>query len=252
MAIKKTDAITPAGDIDALREQVAALSAQNDKMLDHLVEQQDELERLKAAQPVGDPVVDDSARMQADLDAELEALKREFADFPAIQMFERRAVAGRDASHKLRLVDEPGVMEDPTGTDRKWKLRFFDFGTEGRAFEATAEGYVKVKWTELRDAESLPVSDRKDEYVRKGDRGLEVLCKTPLKMFTYKRRRDALRQQGLLTSESKLKAHLANGSAAAAGKIEGMNADQVGSFIDKNTFMTIKKGETERVSAETL
>jgi hypothetical protein len=230
----------------ALREQVAAQAAQQDQILDYMAEMKTEIETLKA-QPAA-PVVDAASAQQKALDDEWAALREEFKDIPNIDIVEQRVLAGTDANTDIRLIDEPGMLVDPQATSRKWKLRWFNFATEGRSQRATQEGYVKVKWTELKDAESIATMERIDEFVRIGEKGKEVLHKIPLKLFAYKKKRDAARIQGMLSSESGLRDHLAANVARMAGNV-GDNADQAGSLIQGNkTFMVeIKKGEKETV-----
>lgn len=234
-------------DVDSLIEENVAMKAQQDQMLDMIVELKEKLEALEqhGTTPAGGPIVNAE---EVALNAELAALKEEFAEYPAIDLVERRVLLGADANNEIRLMDEPGLVEDPTGTARRWKLRWFNFAKEGRASQAEREGYIKVRWAELRSSESIGALERKDDYVRQGDRGLEVLCKMPLKLFDYKKRRDAARNQGLLTSESRLRDHL-SGNVAAMASRDGQNADQAGSFVHGKTFsLEIKKGETERVT----
>lgn len=233
---------------DALRAENDALRAQNDTVLDALIELQETVKRLEAGQVATKAVEQFDA--ETELDAELEALKREFKDYPAIDMLERRALVGAEANTELRLTDEPGLLEDPYGESRKWKLRWFNFGVEGRATKAAQEGYIKVTWAELRDGDGIATSNKSDEFVRQGDKGLEVLHKIPVKLFDYKKRRDAARRNGLLTSETQMRDHLSNSVSALAGRA-GDNADQAGSLVhDKARFnVSIKRGETERFTA---
>ena len=246
MAKQQTD---PTPDLTALTDENAALKAQQDQMLDMLVELREKLQTLETTGvPVVTPAVTDE---EAQLNAELAALKEEFKDFEGLEVFERRVLVGADANNEIRLLDEPSILQDPRGTLRTWKLRWFNFAKEGRASQAEREGYVKVKWAELQSAESIAsavAGERKDEYVRQGDRGLEVLCKMPLKLYDYKKKRDAARMGGVLTSEARLRDHLAGNVASLAGK-NGMNADQAGSLIHSKSFsMSITPGETETIT----
>lgn len=233
---------------EALKAAQIGQQAQNDLVLDSLIEMQEKMKRLEAGQSSTKAVEQFDA--EEELDQELEALKREFADYPAIDMLERRALVGAEANTELRLTDEPDLLEDPYGQSRKWKLRWFNFGVEGRATKASQEGYIKVTWDELRDGDGLATSARLDAFVRQGDKGLEVLHKIPVKLFDYKKRRDAARRNGLLTSEAQMRDHLSNSVSALAGRA-GDNADQAGSLLhDKARFnVSIKRGQTERFTA---
>lgn len=224
-----------------------ALKAQIDQVLDMLGEQQQTIETLRAAAAqaggVGAQVVQQDDAQSA-MDAELDALKAEFPDYPLIDVFERRVIEGKDASSELRLKDEAPLAEDPRGEKRRWQLRWFNFGKEGRAQQATNEGYVKVRWDDLQDREAVVSDDKSDGYVRKGDKGLEVLHKMPLKLYVYKKRRDAMGRAGLLTSESRLRDHMANSVAAHVGATGG-SADQAGSFAHGQIDLTITPGARE-------
>jgi hypothetical protein len=251
---KETKADGPAPDVAALqtenerlREQTVASEARQSQMLDMLAGMQEQLDAVQSRHADIAPKLAERDARQAELDAELDAIIRDNPDFPAVQVFERRALIGADASSEIRLHDEAGVLEDPQGTRRRWKLRWFNLSKEGRSSQAEAEGYVKVAWSELRSDESLGVLERKDEYVRKGDRGSEVLYKTLLSFYDHKKKRDALRMNGLLTSESRLRDHLSNAVAGQAGVV-GDNADQAGSAVHNDFSLTIKQGQRESVT----
>ena len=242
------DSMDPATAQQATQpDETAMLKAQLDEVLDLLTEQQQEIAVLRAAQTGQSAAVVQQNDEQARMDAELEALKAEFADDPAIQIFERRVLHGKDAGADVRLKDEPPYSEDPRGDRRVWKLRWFNLGKEGRGQQATDESYVKVRWDELLDRESVISDDKSDGYVRKGERGTEVLYKMRLKLYEYKKRRDAMARQGLLTSESRMKDHLANSVASAEG-VMGGNADRAGTFAH-GINLTITPGPRETVAS---
>jgi hypothetical protein len=234
-------------------DPTAALQQQVSQMLDMLTEQQAELQELRAQR--GATAKDVKANdLEAELDAELERLKLEFADVPNIGVFEQRVRYGTDASTGIRLkaapggIPEPTFGEDPSGDSCYWKLRWFNFGMEGRSEQFRAEGYEKVRIEDLQDPESIPARSTADEFVRRGERGTEVLGKMPRKLYDYKKKRDALRSSGLLTSESRLQDHLANSVASQAGR-RGDNADQAGSFAHRKMSVTITPGERETFTA---
>jgi hypothetical protein len=231
---------------ERLKEQAAASTAQSEQMLDMLAEMQNRLTAIEAS----GGAVTQAVRKQTEQDkvaAEWAALKEEFADLPTIEMVERQVLTGDDADDAIRLLDEPGVTEDPRGARRKWKLRWFNLSVEGRAWRAERLGYEKVSWRDLRDGDNrLTAVERKDEYVRRGDRGLEVLYKMPQRLVDFRKKVEAQKLQGLLTSESKLRDHLANGVASKAGGM-GDNADQAGTFTH-GIELTITKGERESVT----
>lgn len=229
-----------------LREEAAATAVQNEQMLEMLTDLHAKVAAIEASGGTVTKAVQQLTE-QDKFRAEWDSLKEEFADYPAIDMVERSVLAGDDADEAIRLLDESGIAEDPKGLRRKWKLRWFNFGVEGRAWRAQRLGYQKVEWSELRDDDSrLTAVERKDTYVRRGDRGLEVLCKMPIKMVEFRKRVEASKLQGLLTSESKLRDHLANGVAAQAGPM-GDNADQAGTFTH-GIDISITRGPKESVT----
>ena len=244
MATKRDE--TPATVEATLREENSALRAQNDLILDSLVEMQERVKSLETQASTA-PSTAGADDQQAALDAELAALTEEFKDYPAIQVFERRAIIGMDAASDIRLAGDLDVLADPTGDRCRWKLRWFNVGVEGRASRATAEGYVKVGWTELSDQDSIAAGDRTKPFVCKGERGQEMLYKIPRKLYDYKKRRDAARQQGLLTSESRLRDSVANRVATKASSV-GDNASQAGDFAHAGLTMTVTEQPRERVT----
>lgn len=240
--------LPPSGDVDVTRllEENASFKTQNDTILDALIAMQDKVATLEAAQTGSAATAVQQNDTQTELDAELAGLLREFPDYPLIDIFERRALVGLDANLDIRLKDESNILEDPNGRQRRWKLRWFNFGKEGRAQQAQAEGYLKVRWDELADQEAVATGTRVDDHVRKGHRGDEVLHKMPLKLYEYKKRRDVARDSGMLASESALKDRVANRVAGMVGA-RGGNADQAGSFVGAKGFsVTITPGQTER------
>lgn len=246
MAKQKDGAEMPQDDTTALRAQV-------DQMFDLLAEQQSTIDQLKAERGASRQDVQQND-LEAELDAELEALKEEFADIPNIEVFEQRVKFGVDAASGLRLkaapggIPEPSPVDDPAGDRCYWKLRWFNFGKEGRSEQFSREGYQKVRREELVDPEAIPALSHVDEFVRKGDRGQEVLGKIPRKLYVYKKKRDALKTQGMLTSRSQLQDHLANSVAVQAGR-RGQNADQAGTFAHSKVKLTINEGRAERFTA---
>jgi len=216
-----------------------------------MLELKDELAAVKAGQSGGHaaPISQNDL-----LDVEWEALKAEFSDVPNIDVIDRRVTVGSDAPSGIRLkaapggIPEPSIAEDPHGETCYWKLRWFNFAVEGRAERFVGEGYLKVKREELMDPESIPNLLITDEFVKKGERGQEVLGKIPRKLYDYKKKRDAARHGRLLTSESGLRDHISNHVASMAGKTGG-NADQAGSTVHGKFDLTITQGERETFTA---
>lgn len=233
-----------------LAEENAALRGQQNEMLDLLAELSAKVDALEAAGTAKSdaPKVSEEEKQ---LMAELSAIKEEFKDFPGIDVFEQSVLEGSDADPGIRLVGDPTPLQETDVEKTYWKLRWFNFAEPGRADRAARRNYVKVTFSELQTAESIvmPPDAPKDGFVRRGDRGLEVLCKVPRKMYNFRRKMEAARLQGVLTSESKLRDHLSGNVAHMAGK-RGMNADQAGSHIhsQKDFTVSITKGETDSLT----
>jgi len=246
MAKKKAETVVDTG-ADQQPNELAAVRAQMDQLLDIVTEQQQTIETLRAAQTGTSAKALEQDDEQAKLDAELAQLLQEHADYPGIEVFERRVVEGVAASGDIRLKGETPVSEDPQGEQRYWHLRWFNGTKEGRLQQALQEGYVKVQWDELQSREMVVSEDKTDGFVRKGDRGQEVLHKIPRKLYAYKKRRDAMLRDGLLSSKSKLQDYLADSTAAAAGNM-GHNADEAGSFVHRGIDLQISEGQRERIT----
>jgi uncharacterized protein YukE len=245
---KKTQVTQDEGEIAKLRDENAAMRAQNDQMLDALAEMQDQIAKLQQAQTGKSAQISKAQQVTEELDAEWADLREEFKDLPNIDVLERGVLEGAEASDDIRLLDEPPVHADPHGVQRKWRCKWFNHGKEGQAYKATALGYIKVLRAELRDAESLAASGpQSDQFVRRGDRGLEVLYKIPMKIYVHRQKRQAAKRAGQLQSASYVKDMVANRVANMAGE-SGQNADQAGSFVHGGMSVSVEPGETERVT----
>lgn len=232
-------------------EQVSeadAQRAQNAYLLSKVIELE---ERLIVAEGVA-PATTAHARTEdekllAELESERARLVAKFKDYPAIQALSTRFAVGEDASTDIRLIGDPSPQDDPLGTKSTWHLRWFDLGREGRAQQMASHGYVRVQWEELQNQESV-IGDRTQPFVRRGDRGHEILAKIPKELYAFKQRQDAARRRGVYQSESKLVDHMAERTAKRAGAV-GDNADQAGQFIaDNKQFVTITEAPSERVT----
>lgn len=176
---------------------------------------------------------------------DVEGIKARFADFPAIEVLSRRfndptdpgslPILLRDedpnscvnSDHQFRL--KPGatrchLCHKPA---RKWYVRYFNLAQEGRNAQMRSKGYVGVEVKELQDADD--VADRfggKDElYVRRGDRGQEILAKQPLEAHNFIKAKAREQREAVARSAKKMRQELAE----AAGKELG---DEAGSAID--------------------
>ena len=228
-----------------LKTQLAAQSARMDQILDVLTDQQEQLAKIGgSAAPAG---ADTRSAIEQELDREFEALADEFKDLPQIAVIERQARHGVEADAAIRLKDEVLAADDPRGLQRKWTLRWVNFGKPGRGSDAKLKRYEKVRWDELADMDGLLETGTKhDDFVRRGDRGVEVLHKIPLKLFAHMKRREAAQSAGLLSSAAGLRNHMANTVASRVGQTGG-NADQAGSLVaGKDFHVTVNQGPTER------
>jgi hypothetical protein len=167
-----------------------------------------------------------------------EALAKKFAEFEGIEVAERR-LANPDIWHSVaqRLVDEPSFGEDPHGLRARWALRWINTATPNRYSHVIGNlGYVPVPWEELRDADKLAGAFHDGPFVRRGDKGVELLVKMPKELFVAikARQREVARQAS--TPEGLQRAAQADAAArgADAGAIVG----------------TIKAGAPETLTAE--
>lgn len=176
------------------------------------------------------------------VEASRDALLARFKDYPAIDILSRRFNDPNDpGSVPILLKDEDRdacVNTDhqnrirPAATTchlckkpvRLWYVRFINTTQEGRWAQIRAKGYVPVETTELNDLEDVAdlVKSGNDRYVRRGDRGQEILVKMPLELYIeIKKRQRDLRKKNSLSSK-KLQSDLAE----AAGEQLGDEAGQ--------------------------
>lgn len=231
-------------------EMTPAQQAREDAMLELLTEQQATIDSLKAdvaamsARPATAPSKAESLRQE--FDREAEALLDEFKDYPAISMITRRVVDGVAASYDIRLKRDADIADE---SKRYWTLHWFNLGKENRAQEMADRGWDKTRWDELHNSEAVASGVHQDEFVRRGDRGVEVLGKMPRKLFDHLKRRESAVANGLLSSESGLRSALANTTAMAVGK-SGGNADQAGTMIQSGQFIVeVTEGPKEHFRA---
>src|SRR5205823_3525228 len=81
---------------------------------------------------------------------------------------------------------------------RTWYVRWINAGEENRWSTIKARGYVRIEISELPDSDEIATlygSDR-DSFVRRGDKGAEILCKIPFPYFiAFQRKKEALRKR---------------------------------------------------------
>jgi hypothetical protein len=209
----------------------------------------------KVILPQGDPV----------------AIAERFKDFPNIDVLSRRfndpnepgslpillkdepAHACVNSEHMNRL--KPGAVtchlcKQPA---RKWYVRWFNLGMEGRNAQMRSKGYIGVEVKELRDSGDVAdlYSDRsdKDTLVRRGDRGQELLAKIPLEAYNYikGRQRDAWNARAM--SGKRLKQDLAEAAGAELGDEAGQTISDGGIKIEKMTRSKTTLGDEALVDA---
>lgn len=194
------------------------------------------------------------------------ALLERFKDYPAIDVIERRFNDPNDPGSLPVLLRD----EDPdacVNTDHQGKLlsnattcpkchkpvrlyvvRWVNTSIEGRWGQIRAKGYVPVEVAELNDAQDVAdlVKQKEDGgkvYVRRGDRGQEILCKMPLALYTYLKRaqRESLKIRG--NSKKALREELAETAGAALG-------DEAGTFVQDGIQIETMKRSTRSLEAE--
>ncbi len=173
-----------------------------------------------------------------------EALLDRFKDFPAIDVISRRMNDPNDpGSLPILLKDEdphccintdhqqkmkPGAAEcrickKPA---RKWYVRYFNLAQEGRNAQMRGKGYVAVEIKELQDSDDISdlYTSNKDTFVRRGDRGQEILGKQPLELFLEIKRRQHEHRMQRSMSAKQLRSELAEAAGSELG-------DEAGSSI---------------------
>lgn len=167
-----------------------------------------------------------------------------FKDFPGISVIERRLNDPNDpGSLPILLKDE--AQGCCVNTDhqnklkagathchlckrpaRKWYVRFANTSQEGRWAQIRSKGYVPVEVAELKDEQDVADLIHKTEatgqtYVRRGDRGQEVLVKMPLELYNEIKRRQRAQREAALGSKAKMQADLAESAGSELGDEAG-------------------------------
>lgn len=185
-------------------------------------------------------------RPRATHDATLAAIKAEFPDFEGIQVLERRFThPDLPGSLPIRLRDEPAHVDDPSGAHRRWYLRWIKGDEPGRFSLITdAMGYVPVRMTELQNPQAVAgmIAKSDDGYVRRGDRGQEILVKIPLKAYTLIKRQQQERRARRANNARLVKADLA--ARASATSHGGLGSDEAADLIHDEFALTIRKTKT--------
>lgn len=173
-----------------------------------------------------------------------DALKDAFKDFPAIDLLERRFLDPRDpGSLPILLKDEApdacvnsehqskvkpgqvrcGICQKPA---RKWFVYWGNTAKEGRHSQIMAKAYVPVEVSELRDEMDVAdlvkqADDHNRVYVRRGDRGKDLLYKQPLAAWNLIKRKARELKAAQMQSATKRRDALAEANAKAFGAEAG-------------------------------
>jgi hypothetical protein len=183
------------------------------------------------------------------------AILDRFKDFPAINVLTRRFNDPSDpGSAPILLKDE--APDACTNTDhqtrlkpgattchlcrrpaRKWYVRYFNLAMEGRNSQMREKGYVPVELKELQSSDD--VSDlfrsKDDTFVRRGDRGQELLAKTPLEALLYVKRLQRDRRMADSISAKQLRSDLAEAAGAELGDEAGQTIHDGGILVESVT-----------------
>ncbi len=176
--------------------------------------------------------------------ANKEALLARFAGYPAIDVITRRFSDPNDpgslpillndespdaclsTDHQNQIRENATICHKCKKPVRQWVVRWINTSIEGRWGQIKSKGYVPVEVTSLKDEQDVSDLVTRAEtsgevYVRRGDRGQEVLCKMPLELYVYLKR--AQRESQRLRSNSKkaLREELAEAAGTELGDEAG-------------------------------
>ncbi len=171
-------------------------------------------------------------------------LMERFKDYPAIDVVSRRLLDPNDpGSLPILLKDEAArscVNTDhqrvlkPGATKchlcklpaRIWHVHYCNSDIPGRWSTMKAKGYLPVQVSELADQEDVAdLVKQKEEsgamYVRRGDRGREILMKIPLEIYTHVKTTQANRLRASMKNPKALRAELAERAGQDLGSQAG-------------------------------
>lgn len=178
-----------------------------------------------------------------------------FKDYPAIDVISRRFNNPNDpGSLPILLKDESAdacvntdhqLVLRPGATQcqkcqrpaRKWYVRFGNTGQEGRWAQLRAKGYMPVDVGELMDSQDVAdlVKGAGDSYVRRGDRGQEVLVKMPLELYLAVKRLQREQRDARMTSKASLTADLSEAAGHELGDEAGQTIHDGGIQVESLT-----------------
>lgn len=169
-----------------------------------------------------------------------DTLRDAFADFPAIDLLERRFLNPQDpGSLPILLKDDPPDacinsehqnLVKPHQTHcqrckrpvRKWFVYWGNTAKQGRYSQLMAKAYVPVEVKELRDEMDIAdlVKQKDDQarvFVRRGDRGQEILMKQPLAAWNLIKAKARAQKAAKQASPIKRREALAEAAATELG-----------------------------------
>lgn len=176
-------------------------------------------------------------------------LMERFKDYPNFDVISRRLLDPNDpGSLPILLKDE--APQSCINTDhqrilrpgatkchlcklkaRKWHVHYCNSDIPGRWSTMKAKGYLPVLVNELADTEDVADLHKQQEetgqmYVRRGDRGREILMKIPLEIYTHVKTAQADRLRASMKNTKALRAELAERAGAELG-------DEAGEYIHR-------------------
>lgn len=207
-----------------------------------------------------------------------DALKAMFKDLPNIEVLSRRfdnpnlpgslAIVLKDESphactnseHINRLkagsvtctsrdVDTGRVCGKPA---RLWYVRWFNLGKENRNSEMRQLGYQPVLISELPDANDISDLYRStdDKFVRRGDRGQEVLAKQPLAAYNYIKAKQRQQWNEAAIKPKKVRESIAEAAGAEHGDEAGQSIHDGAIRLESFTRSTTTLGEESGVEID--
>jgi hypothetical protein len=167
------------------------------------------------------------------------ALLDRFKDFPAIEILTRRFNDPSDpGSLPILLKDE--AQDSCHNSDhqnkikagattchlchrpvRVWYVRYANTSQEGRWSQIKSKGYIPVEIHELKDEQDVSDLVKTDTWVRRGDRGQEVLVKMPLEAYIVIKRRERAKRKAQSVSINHQRAELAEAAGRELGSEAG-------------------------------
>lgn len=173
--------------------------------------------------------------------ADPDAMLAKFKDYPAFDVITRRFNDPNDPGSLPILLkedpDNPCHNSDhqnklPAGAAkcafcrkaaRYWHVRYFNLAQEGRRSQMRNKGYLYVEVSDLKDINE--VSDlfrsKEDTFVRRGDRGQEVLGKIPLELYNEIKRRAQAQRAARLDSKQAMQDDLSEAAGTQLGAEAG-------------------------------